>query len=330
MGPQDLILEIGTAYWKSEVLFTAFDLDIFGILDKEGLSAADLADRIGADRDGLERLLLALRALGLLACDKDRYTIPEALSPCLPPGGGRSLSPFLTHMAHIRERWARLGDAVKSGSPLEFGGTDDHAMAEEQTDAFMAAMEGLASNLADSLVAAFPLRGDEAILDLGCGPGTFVRRFLERYPRVRATLVDVEDVIPITERHMEKEGQLDRVALISGDLRHVSLREGSYDVVLLSNVMHIFGPEEVSTIFKKIYSALRPGGSFLVNDFFTDPTGTRPAWGALFSLNMLIHTEGGRNYRLDEGEVFLREARFSDIYSRGLSAHATLLVGHKS
>ena len=66
------------------------------------------------------------------------------------------------------------------------------------------------------------------------------------------------------------------------------------------------------------------------NDFFTDATGTRPGWGALFSLNMLIHTEGGRNYRLDEGETFLREAGFSEIHSRGLSAHATLLVGQKS
>lgn len=330
MDPQDIILETATAYWKSEVLFTALDLGIFGILENGAVSAADLADTLAVDRDGLGRLLLALRALGLLTCDGQRYSLPETLSPYLTPRGARSLFPSLVHMAHLREKWARLGEAVRSGGPLAPEGPVDDEIVEEKTEAFMAAMEGLASNLAESLVSAFPLRGDEKILDLGCGPGTFVRRFLEHYSDVQATVVDMEDVIPITRRHMEREGRLDRVTFLSGDLRHVPLSEGYYDVVLLSNVMHIFGPEDVRRIVRRIFSVLRPKGAVLINDFFTDATGTEPAWGALFSLNMLIHTEGGRNYRLDEGETFLREAGFSGIHARPLSASATLLVGHKS
>ncbi len=330
MDPQDIILETGTAYWKSEVLFTALDLGIFGILESESISAADLAGKLGADRDGLERLLLALRALGLLICDGERYSIPEALSPYLSPRGARSLTPSLVHMAHLRDKWARLGEAVRSGAPLATDGTADDAIVEEKTEAFMTAMEGLASTLADPLVSGFPLRGDETILDLGCGPGTFVRRFLEHYPGVQATVVDTEDVIPITQRHMEREGRLDRVVFLSADLRHVPLSEEHYDVVLLSNVMHIFGPEDVSRIVGRIFSALRPKGAVLINDFFTDAAGTQPVWGALFSLNMLIHTEEGRNYRLDEGETFLQEAGFSGIHARPLSANATLLVGYKS
>jgi ubiquinone/menaquinone biosynthesis C-methylase UbiE len=329
LNPQETIIDISSAYWKSQALFTARRLGVFQALGRGCLSVKDCAQRLGATADGLERLLICLSALGLLIQTEKGFSIAEAFRPYLIPGGAKDLSPSVAHMDSLRGNWSRLDEAVRTGRSVVSDEGLSESRKEETTEEFMEAMEGFASVLADPLLSLFPLKGDEEILDLGCGPGTFVRHFLHCYEGVRVTVVDMEDVIPIVRRHVEIEGGLDRVTFINGDLRDVPLNKGHFDLVLLSNVMHIYGKVEVMKILARTVSALRSGGTLLVNDFFTDESGTNPLWGALFSLNMLIHTEGGRNYRLEDGKSFLTEAGFTGVEAWPLSSFATLLIGIK-
>lgn len=328
-SPARKIKEISAAYWQSQVLFTALRLNLFEVLSRKNGSAAVLAREVQADPDALERLLDSLAALGLIEKSGGEYLLPSAMRPFLTEPAGMNMSASIAHMEHLTTTWSRLEMSVRNGGAVSYDDEIPGAELRMRTEKFMAAMEGYAAVVAEELVRLFPLKGVEKILDLGCGPGTYFRKYLKAYPGVQAEAADVDDVIPIIERHLQAEQMIGRVTLHKGDFREIAFPDNHFDVVLLSNVMHIYPPEEVLIIFRQAWQALRPGGVFLVNDFFTEEGGTRPLWGALFSLNMLVNTVAGRNYRLREGRALLEEAGFIHLWSQPLPLDSTLLAGEK-
>jgi hypothetical protein len=60
--------------------------------------------------------------------------------------------------------------------------------------------------------------------------------------------------------------------------------------------------------------ALDPDGLVLIHEFILDDAGTSPAFPALFSLNMLLGTNGGRSYTRGELEGMLSEAGVRDLH----------------
>jgi hypothetical protein len=65
------------------------------------------------------------------------------------------------------------------------------------------------------------------------------------------------------------------------------------DVVLLANVLHLFGEPACRRILTKASAALRPGGRLVVKDLHIDAARTGPAESVLFALNMALFTEAG-------------------------------------
>ena len=329
MEAAEHLKRISTAYWQSEALFAAVRLDLFRAMGSDAWEVGPLAERIGAAPRGLEPLLRALAALEILDVAGERFRVRPALLALLGGGGPDFAKAVVHHMDRLRENWRRLPEAVRSGASVLPAREIPREELRERTESFMAAMEALASVVAPALVRAAGLRGDERVLDLGCGPGTYFREILRTHPGTTATAVDTRDVIPITRRHVEAEGLGERVTLLEGDFFEVDLPAGAHDVALASNIVHIYGEDQVRTLFRRMHRALRPGGRVLVNDFFTDPTGTRPAWGALFSLNMLLNTVSGKNYTLEQARALLEETGFQEISSRTLGMDATLVAARK-
>ena len=54
-------------YWETKILLTAVKLDVFSALDGRGRTAAEAAEKLGADVRALELLLNALVAIRLLS-----------------------------------------------------------------------------------------------------------------------------------------------------------------------------------------------------------------------------------------------------------------------
>ena len=89
---------------------------------------------------------------------------------------------------------------------------------------------------------------------------------------------------------------------------------GSYDVILLSNVIHIYGPGENITLLKKIKAALNPGGRVIIQDFFLwDKKGLRPIETNLFAITMLLHTDTGNTYTAQDVKKWMAKAGFRTV-----------------
>ena len=100
-----------------------------------------------------------------------------------------------------------------------------------------------------------------------------------------------------------------------------------FDLVLLSQVTHAFGPGENRDLLRRCYRALVPSGRIVIHDFILEEDKTAPKWAALFSLNMLVGTERGASYSESEYAAWLRETGFQDVSRVRLPGLSGLIVG---
>lgn len=89
------------------------------------------------------------------------------------------------------------------------------------------------------------LKGDERLLDIGCGRGAVLLMAAQRLPRGRAVGVDVwstkdqsGNAEQVTRQNAELEGVADRVELHTADMRELPFDDGSFDVVVSSLAIH--------------------------------------------------------------------------------------------
>ena len=184
----------------------------------------------------------------------------------------------------------------------------------------------------ERIAAAIDLAGRKHLADIGGGPGTYAVMFCRHYKALRATVVDRKEVVPIAREVVARYGLEKRFDFIGCDVVEATRIPGAYDVAWVSNLIHSYNARTNFAILRKVFRALEPGGLLLLQDFLLDRDRAHPEWPALFALNMLVHTDGGRTYT--EREVVgwykrlgLRKIRRIPIV---LANGAGIIAGEKS
>lgn len=122
--------------------------------------------------------------------------------------------------------------------------------------------------VAESAAATNP--GATAVLDIGCGAGNYTLKLLQRLPNLDATLLDLSR--PMLDRALQRVSPetTGRVEVVQGDIRDVDLGAGRFDIILAAMVLHhLRGDEEWRAVFRKLFDALKPGGSLWIADAVT-------------------------------------------------------------
>ena len=89
------------------------------------------------------------------------------------------------------------------------------------------------------------LRGDEMVLDMGCGRGAVLTAVARRLTMCRVTGVDIwstkdqsGNATKVALRNASLEGVSDRVRVETDDMRALPFSDGSFDVVVSSLAIH--------------------------------------------------------------------------------------------
>jgi arsenite methyltransferase len=118
------------------------------------------------------------------------------------------------------------------------------------------------------------LKGDERLLDVGCGRGAVLLMAAQRLPRGRAVGVDVWSTTDqsgnaeqVTRRNAALEGVADRIELHTADMRQLPFDDGSFDVVVSSLAIHnVPGAGERAKALREAARVLKQGGKLMIAD----------------------------------------------------------------
>ena len=297
-------------YWESKVLLTAVKLDIFGVLAGGGRTAAEVTRRLGADPKATGLLMNALVSIGLLRKEGERYTnAPEAQEYLV-----KDSPTYAGHLLLLQDaewdNWGELESVVRTGrSPVK-----DHLFRTDPklAENVLMVLHHVALQHAPTLAKQIDLSSSRTLLDLGGGAGTHAMAFCQAYPNLAATVFDLPETLPTTERLIKEAGLEGRIRLLPGDFNRDDLG-GPYDAVLMSDILHYQGAEANAALVRKVRGALAPGGRLVIKDRFLDESGTSPAWTAVFAVHILVNTEKGRCYTMAEATQWLKDAGFASI-----------------
>lgn len=303
------LLALSGSYWQTCALHAAVKLDLFTVIGANGADAAEIAGRIGGDARGVEMLLNALSAMGLLSKSGAEYTNTTAAKAFLSKESERYIGHMIMHHHNLMDSWGRLDEGVLTGKPFRRRATEGN---DSFLEDFLMGMFTLAMNLAPKVVEAVDLSGREHLLDMGGGPGTYAVHFCLDNPALTASVFDLPASRPFAEKTIERFGLGGRIDFLEGDYLEDAI-PGEYDVAWLSHILHGEGPDGCRTIVDKTVSALKPGGVIIVHEFILRDTMDGPLFPALFSLNMLLGTKEGQAYSESQITSMLSEAGAGEI-----------------
>jgi hypothetical protein len=233
-------------------------------------SARDLAERVNADVDALDRVLRHLSAVGVLSRDESgRYAL-TAMGEGLRddhPYGLRSMLDIQTAIGRADLSFVALLHTVRTGEPAfpaHFGRSFwDDLSADPTRSASFDAQRGVdVSADAPAIVSAYDWGSLGHVVDVGGGNGALLRAILGRYPTLRGTVVDLPDTAEAARKALAAAGLADRSEVVAGSFfEPLPPGAGGY---LLSAILHDWDDDAARAILRRCAQAAGTGGAVFV------------------------------------------------------------------
>lgn len=126
----------------------------------------------------------------------------------------------------------------------------------------------------EKLLSKISWRGDEQVLDIGCGRGLLLIGAAKRLTTGKATGIDIwqrEDLSgnkpEATLENARRENVAERVKIETADMRKMPFPDASFDVVISRAAIHnLYSVDGRAAAIQEIARVLKPGGLALIDD----------------------------------------------------------------
>ena len=331
------LMQLATAFWAFKTLAAAHELDLFTRISAGGaMTAPQLSECCQIDPRPAEMLLTGCAALGLLEIRDGSYCNSPLAQKFLVRDAQYYFGGFVEMLdKRLYPGWGKLPQALRTNRPTTWDPAHQRSLFDAEDPAMLAtfweAMHSLSTFTARVLGQAVDFNSFTRLLDVGGGSGAFDIELCRQYPRLRATVYDLGFVTDIAATKIARAGLEDRITTARGDFFADPAYPEGHDVILLSMIMHDWDEARDRAILRKCYQALPAGGAIIIAELLVNDEKTGPAPAALMSLNMLIETEGGRNYTPAEYSAWLAAEGFRDIRTGWFEAAGAngAVIGYK-
>jgi SAM-dependent methyltransferase len=255
------LVDTSATFILAHAVIAATQLGIFEALAARALGAAEVAAVCGTDLAATQRLLDALASSGYLYARSSRYLLTPASRAWVLKASPTSLYDAILFAAIEWDWMAHLSEFVRNGTPLDFHA----AMTAEQWALYQRAMRALATIGAPELARRLPVPpGARTLLDIGGSHGYYSVMISRRYPRLRATILDLPEAIAHAAPLLASERMGDRIAHRAGNALVDDFGVEAYDLVLIAQLVHHFDAAQNRDLVRRAARALRPGGYLAV------------------------------------------------------------------
>ncbi|MBO0676980.1 hydroxyneurosporene methyltransferase [Mycolicibacterium sp. S2-37] len=304
------LLELATGAWTTAALYSAARLGIADQLASGPATANDVAARIGADPDGVYRLMRALAGRGVLTHRADGRFSLTRVGEALRSDADGSLRDMILFIGHpIRwADWGNLEHSVRTGQTAfaELHGAPFFsylATDPEFAEVFNRAMTA-GSGLADQVaLSRYDFTGFRLVVDVGGGHGAILSTILRSAPEARGVLFDLPAVVQNAGPTFTAAGVADRASTVGGSFME-SVPDGG-DAYVLKNIIHDWQDEDAVRILRNIRTAIGAGGKLLLLEMVL-PERADSFIGHLLDLEMLVAAGGRERTRAEYANLLSR------------------------
>lgn len=306
------LMNVMRGFMISKALFVAHELDIFDRLANGGKRALELANETDSSEKGTRKLCNVLSSLGLLLKEGDKYFLPDNLRKFLLKDGKNSHRYYIDSLHAYWYIWSDLERVIKEGKPVT-SITELRSKDKNTLKNFIQAQHYRGKEASRLICNVVDISNSRRMLDVGAGPGTYSLEWMTRFSQLRSTLLDLPHVLEITDEYVRIYGMEEKVIFISGNFHEADFGGENYDLVLMANILHLYGAEENRNLIKKAYDSLEESGRVIIHCWALDDNECEPVESALLALTMFSATPNGSAYKRSEQTEWLQEAGFKDI-----------------
>ena len=304
------VLAVAEGFFQSNILFALTKLKIFEFIGNDRKHIGQIAAYAGIKVERLSRLLNAGVVLKMLeSVDGAHYTaVPSFQAVLSDTASEYYLGNWIRNLELFQTALASLDRAV-SGSvppvdPFAYVGGDKYLTRE-----YVLAMHNYASLRGKELADFLDIGSTTTLLDLGCGPGTYAFNLGQRHPGLVLNLLDLPDVLEIAKELQAHYAVKNRVNYIAMDALKDDI-PGSYDMVLVSNTLHMLGEDACRELIKRLFSSVNRGGSIVIQAQYMQDDMMGGRWPIFLDLIQLCTTDKGRNHSVSETKKWMEDAGF--------------------
>jgi ubiquinone/menaquinone biosynthesis C-methylase UbiE len=316
ISPRPLMRILGD-FANSQILDAALEYDFFTLISKGFDSADAVAREAGTDVRATRIVLDSLPALSLIEKRDGKYFLTPSAQAFLVKGKPGYCGDFRHVALALWDGMAHLKESLKTGKPLSRMDTNAELQVwEKLVLGIIVIAEPAAKALCDILKIGSERKGLR-VLDIAGGSSIFGMTIVTRDPTTQVTQLDWPNVNAVAKRANKERGLEGKIRFIDGEHHTANIESDYYDLVLASNFCRFESPKGNQELFAKAYSALKPGGIFVVNDFVPNEARTEPTFALRFSVYTLTHTPEGECWTLSQYSDWLKKAGFQKIETHG-------------
>lgn len=303
----DAVLQLFLSFWIARTIMAAVELGVFDILSSAGLPEQEAATKLGLKERPARGLFDTCVSVGLLAREDGRIRTTRAAERFLSSGSEYTLRNYVLDERWCWPAWGRLEEALRNDAPPL--PQDEDGYHEFPQEFLLDFLHGHSLAMGEKLGGAIPLDGVGRIMDIGGGSGAVSIALCRANPSLRAVVVDREPVLAKTREHVDAAGLSDRITTHPANVFADPLPDDC-DAVVIANMLHDFSPEKAAAILERAAGALPSGGRLLVMETAPRDDRSGPPLAAVFSVAMIVNTEGGIAYTPAELRAMIDDAGF--------------------
>ncbi len=319
---------ISYGHKQSATLRAAVELDLFTKVSEGAADFKEIADAVGITELNAERLVVACAAIGLLEKDENGYKNAPDVERFLVKGKSTYVGPWMLFSSRDFEDWKNLKDYLNSDEPpriLGIYGSITDEMAREYHEATYSVGLGAGFLFSKNV----DMRHRNLILDLGGGSGAYCIAAIQRYPHLKAIVMDFEPVTKITREIVAQWGLQDKISTLSGDFTADPFPQGP-DIIIQASNLPQYDRDGLENVMKKGFDALMPGGEYHVVGETVSDQKDGALGPALWGLHEALFGSLGRAHSEKEVISYLKNAGFVDIsVNEFIPGSLTRITGHK-
>jgi len=303
----DLIYDLFGSIFKPQFVRLALQLGVFTPLAERPSTAEQVAQACNCDATGMKTLLDYLCALQLLTCEDDRYTLTLTAGTFLVRGRKAYAGDMILDYTDPA-LYASIAQSIRSGQPKWL---NENFVQDAWLESYSPTR--IAKSLEMWQVAGVQPENQATfrMLDLACGCAIKSFALAQAAPNVHVTCLDSADVLEVARDLAERMGLLGRVTFTPGDLLTADFGAHCYDAVLIGQITHYLTPAQNEALYGRIYAALKPGGTLLIDCPMAQVT---PTESAAFLTLFLWANSGGAAHPFAAYQSWLVAAGFQSIH----------------